>query len=175
MEEPRFIESNQRLIAGFSFFGDPFRQAAGWDEDNEIGNLWKRWIAYSQRNQGQIPHLLQPDTMYEIHIEHDETREKGVYEIFAGVEIGALEGLPTQVLVKVLPATTYAVFTLRGAHITGDWSQEIYTDWLPALHYESSAPYMIQQYDSRFLGMDRIDESMLEVLIPVQSSRGHAG
>jgi predicted transcriptional regulator YdeE len=176
MEEPRFIESGRLLIAGFSFFGDPFRQAAGWDEDNEIGILWKRWIAYFQRSYAQIPHLLQPDTMYEIHIEHEETQEKGVYEIFAGVEVGTLDSLPPQVLVKVLPATTYAVFFLRGAEITGDWTQEIYARWLSASEYESTGQYMIQRYGPRFLGMDRLEESVLDVLIPVEPrSRGHAG
>jgi predicted transcriptional regulator YdeE len=176
MEEPRFIESGQRLIAGFSFFGDPFRQAAGWDEDNEIGCLWKRWLDYFQRNSGQIPHLLHPEIMFEIHIDHEGTREKGIFEIFTGVEVRSLEGLPTNVLVKVLPPVTYAVFTLQGEAITGDWGREIYQQWLPASPYETCGSYQIQQYDARFLGMDRIAESTLEILVPVRRrSSGNAG
>ena len=44
--EPRLVEADRITLVGFSFFGDPFRMSAGWTEENEIGRLWKRFMAY---------------------------------------------------------------------------------------------------------------------------------
>jgi predicted transcriptional regulator YdeE len=78
-----------------------------------------------------------------------------------------LEAVPVEVSLKVLPATTYAVFALQGAQITSDWTQLIYTDWMSQSGYRSAYPFGFQRYDARFKGVDRIDESVLEVYVPV--------
>jgi hypothetical protein len=44
--EPRIVETGQMTLLGFSFFGDPFRFHGGWEEENEIGRLWSRFMAY---------------------------------------------------------------------------------------------------------------------------------
>ena len=43
--EPTIIERDKIILVGFSFFGDPF-QAGEWTEENEIGRLWNRFMAY---------------------------------------------------------------------------------------------------------------------------------
>ena len=43
--EPTMIEKRQMMLLGFSFFGDPFKISGGWTEENEIGRLWKRFMA----------------------------------------------------------------------------------------------------------------------------------
>jgi len=99
----------------------------------------------------------------------EETAAKGLFDIFAGVEIENLDDVPVELLVKVLPPTRYAVFTLQGEEITSDWSRLIYQEWLPVSGYESAYQYNFQYYDERFKGIDKIAESAIDVYVPVKS------
>jgi predicted transcriptional regulator YdeE len=71
-------------------------------------------------------------------------------------------------VVKLLPAVTYAVFTLRGEAIVGDWGREIYEEWLPNSVYELAGQFHIQYHDGSFKGFDRLAESSLDVYVPVK-------
>jgi len=166
--EPRVIEQPEMILVGFDFFGDPFKFSAGWTEENEIGRLWKRFMAYFDQYQDQLQHIKDRSVMYELHIEHPETPQTGEYEVFVGLEVEVLEHVPIEVTVKVLPETLYAVFTLRGEQITSDWSKLIYQEWMPGSGYQPSHRYGLQCYDERFKGLDQIEESELKVYIPIQ-------
>jgi predicted transcriptional regulator YdeE len=169
--EPKIVSKGQIMLAGFSFFGDPFAASGGWTEENEIGRLWNRFMAFLVSHGSQLPHLAGCQVSYEVHIEHEETAEKGQYEVFAGVEVSTIEGLPVQLSVKVLPATEYAVFTLRGNDITSDWSRIIYQEWMAGSGYEKAYAFGFEAYDSRFKGLDRLAESELDVFVPVRAKR----
>ena len=165
--EPRVIEKGQMLLLGFSFFGDPFRISGGWTEENEIGRLWNRFIAYLTAHRHCIQHVKTDAVMYEVHIQHKETPGTGEYEVFVGIEVEKLEGVPVEISVKILPPLAYAVFTLQGEQITSDW-QKMIVDWMLRSGYESAYSYGLQRYDERFKGLDRIEESVLEVYVPVR-------
>ena len=65
--EPQIVEKPQMMLLGLSFFGDPFSLSAGWTEENEIGRLWKRFMAYlaEQGQQGlEPPSVLYVDGAY---------------------------------------------------------------------------------------------------------------
>jgi AraC family transcriptional regulator len=166
--EPTFIDRGPLILAGFSFFGDPFRSNSEWTEENEIGRLWQRLMRFGQQHLDKLPPFQNPKITYEVHIEHEETPRLGFFEVFAGLEISVVAELPVQILVKVLPATRYAVFTLRGLQITSDWWFTVYQEWLPVSGYRIAHPYTLQVYDERFKGLDRLEESLLEVHFPVQ-------
>jgi predicted transcriptional regulator YdeE len=125
-------------------------------------------MAYLGQHHHQIRHITDDRTMYEVHISHEETGVTGEHEVFVGLEVAELEEVPVELSVKVLPAVTYAVFTLRGSQITSDWTQMILTDWMPTSNYEMAHPYSIQRYDERFKGVDHIEESVLDVYVPVK-------
>jgi predicted transcriptional regulator YdeE len=161
---PKVVTEKEWLVVGMSFYGDPFSQASGWSEDNEIGLLWKRFMAFDL---ARIQHRTALDTFLEIHIETPETAAQGVFEVFAGVRVDRLEDVPVECVVKVLPAAQYAVFTLEGQQIVSDWSNAL-RDWLSSLGYARSVKYFVQSYDSRFKGMDKIDESVLDAYIPIK-------
>ena len=163
---PKIAVEKEWLVVGMSFYGDPFSQASGWSEDNEIGLLWKRFMA---SDLAAIKHRTTPDTFLEIHIETRETATKGVYEVFVGAQVNKLEDVPVECVVKVLPAAQYAVFTLEGQQIVSDWSNML-RDWMASSGYVRSHKYFIQLYDPRFKGMDRIDESALDAYIPIARS-----
>lgn len=166
--EPTYIfDKPEIILVGVGFFGDPFSMSAEWTEENEIGRLWNRLFAYMRKYPHGIKHVANQKVGYEVHIEHEETALKGYYEVFAGVEVTQIEDVPVELLVKILPATTYAVFTLRGQQIISDWYREIYQHWLPGSGYRNAHPYSFQLYDERFQGLDKLDDSALDVYVPV--------
>lgn len=164
--EPTIIEGNQIILLGFSFFGDPFAISSGWTEENEIGRLWKRFMAYLDKRQDRVKHV-KPGLAYEVHITHEDTALTGEFEVFVGMEVEKLEDVPVEMSVKVLPPSTYAVFTLQGEQIVSDWSKMI-EGWMSGAGYRSAYAYGFQRYDERFKGLQRVEESTLDVYVPVQ-------
>lgn len=166
--QPKIIEPKQITLVGMSFYGDPFDTHAGWDEDNQIGLLWKRLFAFLQKD-AVFSFLSQFSAWYEVHIHSDETLAKGLFEVFVGVEVdlNRLADLPPQLLVKNLPSTEYAIFTFEGEEISSDW-EKLLEAWMIASEYQSGGSYNFQYYDNRFKGLDRISESVLDVYIPIK-------
>ncbi len=168
--QPRIIESRQITLVGMSFYGDPFDTHTGWDEDNQIGLLWKRLFAFFNSN-AVFSSLSKSSVWYEVHIQSDESKVKGLFEVFVGVEciLDWLPQLPPQLLVKNLPSTDYAIFTFEGQQISSDW-EKILDDWMKVSGYQSTGSYNFQYYDERFKGLDRISESILDVYIPIKKN-----
>jgi len=165
--EPTMIEKPQMMLLGLGFFGDPFKLSGGWTEENEIGRLWKRFMAYLAQHRQHIQHITTDAVAYEVHVEHEETALTGEHEVFVGLEVDKLQDVPVELSVKVLPPTTYAVFTLEGEQITSDWHKMIY-EWMSRSGYQSAHAYSVQRYDERFKDVQHIDESVLEVYVPVK-------
>jgi len=166
--EPTIVERSQIILLGFSFFGDPFTFSGGWTEENEIGRLWNRFTAYMANHGDHINYVKNNEVGYEVHIEHDETASKGHFEVFVGLEVEKLEDVPVEMLVKILPPTKYAVFTLKGEQITSDWPRMIYHEWMAGSGYQQAYNYSFQLYDQRFKGLENLDESVLDVYIPIR-------
>lgn len=165
--QPIIIDQKQITLLGMSFYGDPFDKHAGWDEDNQIGLLWKRLMGFLGENQS-FKTLLHSDAFYELHIYSEETNTKGLFEVFVGVEFNCegLNTVPPQLSIKNLPITQYAVFTFVGDQISSDWEKTM-QDWLSTSDYQSSGTYGFQFYDERFKGVDNLAESTLDVYIPI--------
>jgi AraC family transcriptional regulator len=164
--EPRIVEKGRMILVGFSFFGDPFAESGGWTEENEIGSLWSRFSNYLADHRDQIKHVEDDDAAYEVHVESEETTSKGHREVFVGIEVNQLDNVPVELLVKVLPPTTYVVFTLQGEQIISDWSLMI-AEWMLDADYVPSHTYGFQLYDRRFKGLDNLEGSELDVYVPV--------
>lgn len=167
--EPKIVEKECIAVVGLSFFGDPFKEKGGWTEENEIGRLWKRFMSYMNDKQLNLPESKDVEECYEIHIRHPETDITGEYEVFVGLETDAAEHAPPELLVKYLPACHYAIFTLQGTEITSDWLKIIYETWMPGSGYRAAYSYSFQLYDKRFKGIDRLEESILDLYIPIES------
>jgi AraC family transcriptional regulator len=168
--EPTIVEKRQMMLLGFSFFGDPFEFSGGWTEENEIGRLWKRFMAYWVEHQHRIKHVKTDLVMYEVHIEHEETKRTGEHEVFVGLEVEKLEDVPVEMSVKILPPVTYAVFTIQGEQITSDWPGMI-SEWMLPSGYRLAYAYNFQLYDERFKGLERIHESAIDVYVPIEQQR----
>ena len=166
---PKIIKKEAMILAGFSFFGNPFEESDPWSEGNEIGKLWQRFMAFVQQYASDLKGIIaQDDVFYEVHISHPETKVKSEYEVFIGVAVDQIKDVPVELLVKVLPATQYAVFTLEGEQINSDWHFMIYQQWMPDSGYSAAYEYGFQAYDDRFKGMDNLADSVLDVYIPIK-------
>jgi predicted transcriptional regulator YdeE len=162
----KIVELPRLILAGFSFYGDPFETSNVWTSANQIGRLWERLMAQMAGEKNTLPAVVDPGVGYEIHIYNQETEETGQFEVFVGLEVDDIRDLPVDVLVKVLPPSTYAVFSIRGAKIIGDWYVGI-DRWLTENLYKEAHLYNFQYYDQRFLGLDRIEESEIDVYVPI--------
>ena len=161
------------LLVGMSFYGNPFTNASGWDEDNEIGSLWKRFMAFLSAEPDAIRDRAEPATSwYELHINAAETPKTGRYEVFTGVEVLNLASAPIACQAKVLPAAEYLVLTARGGEIDGDWMGRLYTEIVPSLGRRAREEFIFELYDGRFKGMDKISDSELDFYIPLLPREG---
>ena len=172
MEPTAIIQKPVMFLAGMSFFGDPFTMSAEWTEENEIGRLWNRFFAYLKRDPSHSDEAFcfqNSGVSYEAWIEHAETAPKGQVEVFVGMEVESVASLPVELLVKVFPVATYAVFTLQGEAIMSDWNHGV-QQWMAAAGYQQAYPYGLQVYDERFKGLDKVEESELDAYVPVKRS-----
>jgi AraC family transcriptional regulator len=165
--EPTIQQKPEIILLGMSFFGDPFDTHSGWEEENEIGRLWKRFMTFLEQQQETLPTLTLPEAGFEVHIYHPETSSRGVFEVFVGLQIEKVEQIPVELLIKILPPTAYAVFTIQGEEIASDWHLKI-DQWITNAGYQRAHPFSFQYLDQRFKGVDNLAESELDVYMPIK-------
>ncbi len=166
---PKIIRKEVMMLAGFSFFGNPFEAKDPWSEENEIGKLWHRFMAFMPQNASDLNHIIaQKEGFYEVHLSHPDTTVTGEFEVFVGAAIIQIKDLPVELVVKVLPPTQYAVFTIEGEQINSDWPHMIYQQWMPQAGYAAAYPFNFQYYDHRFKGIDNLADSVIDVYVPIK-------
>jgi predicted transcriptional regulator YdeE len=169
--EPKIVEQDTLTIVGMTYYGNPFHQTGAAPAENEIGKLWTRFNAYWDKHRAAFKHEVNEKVAWELHITTDEYEETKEYYVMVGVEVSQVEDLPAPVFAKVLSPGTYAVFTLKGAQMTGNWSEAIYKEWLPASGYEEAFPCTIERYDGdRFTGWGE-PGSEVQIWVPVKARK----
>jgi len=173
--EPQLIQKDQMTFIGLEYFGP--LTGEGWTAENAVGQIWKRFGEIWDKRKDVIEaKIIKPEIGYELMIWNEgEFQETKNFYIFVGSEIDPkqLFTLPMEMVVRVLPACTYAFFTARGRNITR-WEDDFYKQWLPESGYKLGSIYdysfQIQAYEEgRFKGLgDLLEESEVDVLIPVE-------
>ena len=173
LSEPLIIDEEKMVLIGMEFFGDPFKTSESWSSQNEIGILWSRFSNFMSREENEVFQAkIDTKEAFEVHIESRDTTRTKEFHVFVGYPLkdpADLIDLPLELVIKILPATKYALFTLKGKEITSNWAEKIYNVWLANSEYVSSHRFLIERYDAeRFKGLgEQLDESELDVLIPV--------
>jgi len=159
MEEPKIIKLQKLLLVGMQTFGNV--------EDGSPPQMWD----LLKCNDLDIPNRINNHMSYAVETYTDETETLKKWFYMAGVEVDTLDSIPIQLSAKIIPDNTYACFEFKGSISPrlGELFQYIYKEWLPNSGYEQAQPYDIERYDERFLGVG-IDESVLEILIPISPS-----
>ena len=175
----RIADGADFLLAGLAFYGDPFSRNAGWTEENEIGRLWSRFMRYREERPDEFPAVssfrhpgMSGPTgeipMLEVHIYDTRTEETGHYEIFVGYPVDAVGNLPAVLSFKHLFSAKTAWFTLSGKAMENDDSYAAMEAWIGANGFVRDGGWTCNVYDGRFKGIDRLDESVIDVCIPVR-------
>ena len=129
------------------FYGNPYREAGGWSTENAIGQLWKRFSAFYEEKKNLVKNL-ESESGYELWIDLEDKEHPKADYILVGVAVKKIR-LPLELVAKVLPATKYAVFNLKGGEIKSDWPSKAATQWLTEAGLKRSFPYIIEYYDSK--------------------------
>lgn len=166
MQEPVLISFPGILLAGLSFWGNPFDIGPEWSEENAIGQTWRRFMALSKRS----PQVFAgKGESWEVHIVHPDNERTGFREVFTGMEASsAAVNVPIELSLKRLPPTTCLKATLRGREIIDAW-EPLYQEWLPASPWKPGT-WLVELYDARFKGLDpqSLETSEIDALIPVE-------
>jgi AraC family transcriptional regulator len=170
--EPQITRELALQLLGCVYYGDPFHQAKEWTIENEIGQLWQRFMKLAQKYPSLLAGISSPNNLgYEVHIETEEYLTTRKYYVFVGVEVTSIEEVPLEMFVKVLPKTRYAVFTTKvddketGLHVL--------REWLPQNGFEQAYPYIIEAYSpERFRGVDD-PQSEVDWYIPIKEKLKH--
>lgn len=164
--EPEITERGEIILVGMDFYGDPYTEAGGWSEENAIGKLWSRFENFYQHNRDRIKNLVS-EGGYEVWFGTEDEDER-IKHIFVGVEVERMEDLPLELVGKMLPATRYAHFVLKGGEIISNWSQGIYDRWLKNSSYEEAHRFLIEYYHpERFKGLED-ETSELDIYLPIK-------
>jgi AraC family transcriptional regulator len=135
-------------------------------EQNEVGELWKRFVGFCQSKENPIKHAV-TKAGYEVWFDFEVKGDTPNKYTFVGIEVEKIEDPPLELVAKFLPETRYAVFTLKGSEIkTG--LPRIWKEWLPESELVKSYDYLIEYYDfRRFKGLYDPD-SELDFMVPVK-------
>lgn len=165
MNKPELTEERQITLVGLDYHGDIFQQGEAWSTENAVGRLWQRFNGFYEKKKDTIKHLAS-EAGYELWVDLEGEAGWDHY-IFVGVAVSKLEDMPLELVVRPLPATRYAIFTLKGEEIRSNWPEKL-LDWVAGAGLEQSYTYIFEYYDpQRFKGMDD-PEAELDVYVPVR-------
>lgn len=168
MIEPTILEDKIFKLLGCVFYGDPFHSAEEWSYENEIGKLWQRFGSLSYKYSVLMNKIsLDNNIGWELHLEPEEYKETKNYYVMVGMEFSSIDEIPLELFVKILPKTTYIVFTSSMAN-KFKMGGYVYKKWMPKNSYEQNFPYVLQLYDRRrYKGLDD-PQSEIDWYIPVK-------
>ena len=167
--EPRIIERDELTVVGMVYYGNPFHTEGATPEENEVGKLWTRFNTYWDGHREAFKHEVDVDVAWELHIVTDEYEQTKEYAVMVGVQVSEIEDLPAPIFCKVLPAGQYAVFSLRGEEMNGNWGRTIYDEWLPASPYEEAISCTLERYDAKCFKAWGDPESEVEIWVPIKA------
>ncbi len=157
--EPQIVALDTLYLVGLPFYGDA--------SEGQFGKTWDRFIKIEK----QIKKRVNQEVTYgvEIYGEEFHTDQKWVY--FPSVAVSDLAEIPDILFGKILPAATYAVFTVKGGlDKIPETFRYAYDQWLPASKYEMGYAFDFELYDERFKG--REPDSELDLYLPVKLKNG---
>ena len=154
--EPKIVSLGALRLVGLPFYGSP--------EGGAFGQVWERFMPEQPKVQGRAD----PKVYYGLEVYGPEFMTAHRWQYTAAVEVRDLAEMPLLLAAKVLPPSTYAVFTAsHGLASIPDAFMYAYNQWIPASQYEVAYPFDFELYhDDRFHG-DGPDEQ-IDLYIPIR-------
>jgi len=153
--EPRIVALGALKLVGLPFYGAP--------QGNVFGSTWQRLFQMNL----SVEKRVDPRVNYGLEVYGPEFHQEGKWTYFPCFEVRDLDEIPGELFAKILPAATYAVFSVRGGlDKISEAFQFAYSQWLPLSPYEVAHPYDIERYGENYKG--DVPESELEIYIPIR-------
>lgn len=153
--EPKIITLDKLYLAGVVVYGNSDKGLFGhaWDILMKVntGINWKNdKIAYG------------------VEFFTEELYRENKWFYMVAMEVADLSNIPTNMVGKVIPANTYAVFTSIGKiENTKKTSKYGHEEWLPKSRYEQADWFEFERYDQRFKGPAE-EDSEVDIYIPIR-------
>jgi predicted transcriptional regulator YdeE len=160
--QPKYIQHAEQKVVGL---GTRFISVLSADKNNSqaIPKVWGQFMGQIGRIKNRVGHGCLG--LVEMLPEKDRGHPEEMFYI-AGAEVADVESPPAGMILRVIPAGRYALFTHKGKlDGLGETMAEIYQGWLPTSGVKLREGAHLEVYDQRF--MPGKDESELDVLLPV--------
>lgn len=111
-------------------------------------------------------------TFYGLETYSNDFTETCTWYYMPSVEVETIEEIPSNMFIKVLPKSTYAVFTIKwefGKNV-GKTFDYIFQSWLPNSGYKVGLAFDFEYYDERFDIQN--PDSEMDIYIPIIKSEG---
>ncbi|MCY9514786.1 GyrI-like domain-containing protein [Paenibacillus apiarius] len=130
-------------------------------EGYEYGSLWERFVPRME----EIEKKANPDPIFYGVIEPTGVKREFTY--MACVDVSEKGNIPKGMVHKVIPSSSYAVFTHKGSlnNLT-DTFQYIYGTWYPKSGKKRTDGPEFELYGEKFLGPMN-EDSEFEIYIPI--------
>lgn len=153
--EAKLVNKPAMVVVGMRYQGKNL--------NNEIGGLWGR---FNQRS-SEIKHI-NPEAAYGVCIMAEGLPE-GEFEYIAGFAVEQIDSLPEGMVVRIIPAYTYAVFAHRGGHEgLKNTYHNIYNMWLKEMGYQPISPLDMEVYTDEFKNF--APDSVFYIYVPVEKT-----
>ena len=133
-----------------------------------IGKAWETLKKY----EAEIPNRVNPCTKYGFEdYSRDFSPETMQFYYMAAVQVSSLDNIPHGMTGKTVPASDYAVFTVKGCNANGEIGKAfryIYDEWLPNSEYDFSDVICgdFEFYDERWDCSSA--ESEIDIYLPIR-------
>jgi len=166
------VEKDEIKLVGLNYHGSITEDDVGFEE--RVEDMWRRLSEFCMTRWDEIEEkVVNPELSYEVQVwNEEEITQSGRMDVFVGVETEELKEVPLELVAKVIPSGKYISFKLKGEEIQG-WEDYLLREWFPESDYwlrpVDDRLFHIQCFhEEKFKGIDNIEESELEVLVPVE-------
>jgi len=158
--EPKIVIKDEFKIVGMRIFGE--------NSNNEIKELWNKFMPRIGEIKHRIKEDLSQDISYGICYPSDDMSETGEFEYIASVEVSRLDEIPEGMVGRTIPRQKYAVFTHKGVvDRIKETYKYIYGTWQPKSGCELVKAPDFEYYDERF-DAEYQENSEMSIYIPIK-------
>lgn len=164
MIEPQIVDSPALTFIGYDAV---FRHALS-EETNNFEIIPPLWHRFGGKGDA-IPNRIEPDCTWGVIVEDPPTQRSHSDELryLAGAKVSSETEVPEGMVVRQLPASKYARFTLNGPiNRIGKHCEVMYRQWLPASVWEHAGVADLERYDERFCAES--EDSVIEYWISIR-------
>lgn len=151
--QPKIVTRESTTMVGMRYQGK--------NEHNEIGDMWTKFNGIGHK----IKHAT-GEAAIGLCTTLDDAPE-GEFEYVAGFPVNKLEDVPEEMVIRTIPANTYAVFAHKGGFEgIGKTYEYAYQTWLPQSGFELADKIDFEYYDEDF--KDFAPDSVFYIYLPIK-------